>query len=225
MRSRYVIPILTLLLLAIAAPTARAGDPLPGQMPGLKLPPRFRRPVGKVQVGSWVEYSLHDQLHRRRARLHWAMVGKIGKLHWWELSLREARKPVLRIKTLVKGSVANPSQITRVIVQTGLSQALELPLKTGQKLMDVYVRPRRGGAFKTVGRERITVAAGTFDARHITWKDAQGQQVHEWVSKAAGIWGLVRFRTPRFRLELIGFGRGARSKIRGVPAKWRLPGK
>jgi hypothetical protein len=214
-----------LLSLSLPAPPARAGDPLPGRMPGVQLPPRLQKPQGKIRVGSWVEFSIQDITKRRRFRLHWALVGKTGHSYWWELTFRQARKPVMRIKTLIKGTVTKPSRIKRVIVQSGTSQPLELPMKSGQKLMNVYLRKRSGAKTKDHGVVTLKVAAGTFQARHYSWKDTSGQTVHEWTSRKAGIWGLVRFRSSRFRMELIGQGRGARSRIRGIPAKWHLPGR
>jgi hypothetical protein len=214
-----------LVLPLTAATPARADDPLPGRMPGLRLPPRLRKPQGKVSVGSWVEFSLHDRTKHRRIRMHWALVGKTGRAYWWELSLREARRPVMRIKILIQGTVTKPTRIKRVIIQHGTSQALELPLKTGQKIMNVYLRRRRGSKIKNHGTARITVAAGTFDTHHYSWLDESGQTIHEWTSRKAGIWSLVRFQSSRFRMELIGQGRGARTRIRGIPAKWHIPGR
>ncbi len=212
-------------ILLTVAPVVRAGDPLPGRMPTLTLPPRLQRPSGKVRVGSWVEFSVHDRTRRRRFRLHWALVGKTRRGYWWELTFREARKPLMRIKTLIRGTVTRPSRIRRVIIQSGTTRPLELPMKAGQKLMSVYLRRRRGGKMRDHGAEQLRVAAGLFATRHYSWKDSSGQTVHEWISRRAGIWGLVRFRSPRFGMELIGQGSGARSRIRGIPAKWHLPGR
>jgi len=227
MLRRTLISLVTIasLALPLASLPARAGDPLPGRMPGVQLPPRLQKPQGKIRVGSWVEFSVRSITKRRRFRLHWAVVGKVGRSFWWELTFREARKPVARIKTLIKGTVTKPSHIKRVIVQTGTSQPLELPMKSGRKLMKVYLRKRRGVAIKDHGTVRLKVAAGTFLTRHQSWKDTSGQTVHEWISRKAGIWGLVRFRTPQLEMELIGQGRGARSRIRGIPAKWHIPGR
>ncbi len=214
-----------LLTLALGTSPARAGDPLPGRMPGIQLPPRLQKPMGKVRVGSWVEFSIQDVTKRRRFRLHWALVGKTGRAFWWELTFREARKPLMRIKSLIQGTITKPSRIKRVIFQSGTTQALELSLKSGQKIMNVYLRKRHGARMKYHGTVKLKVAAGTFLTRHYSWKDSSGQTNHEWISRKAGIWGLVRFRSPRFRMELIGQGSGARSRIRGIPAKWHIPGR
>jgi hypothetical protein len=181
--------------------------------------------MGKIRVGSWVEFSIQDVTKRRRFRLHWALVGKTGRGYWWELTFREARKPLMRIKSLIQGTVTKPSRIRRVIMQSGTTQALELPLKAGQKIMNVYLRKGRGARMNDHGAVTLKVAAGTFRTRHYSWKDSSGQIAHEWISRKAGIWGLVRFRSPRFKMELIGQGNGARSRIRGIPAKWHIPGR
>jgi len=213
------------LALPLAVPPAWAVDPLPGRMPGLQLPPRLQKPTGKVRVGSWVEFSVRDITKQRRFRLHWALVGKTRRSYWWELTFRQARKPIMRIKTLIPGPLKKPGRIKRVIIQTGTSQPLELPVKSGQKLMNVYLRRRRGARMKDHGTVQMKVAAGTFLTRHYSWQDATGQTVHEWISDKAGIWGLVRFTSSRFAMELIGQGHSARSRIRGIPAKWHLPGR
>lgn len=217
--------LVTVLTLALAAEPAHADDPLPGRMPGVQLPPRMQMPMGKIRVGSWVEFSIYDSTKRRRFRLHWALVGKVGSSYWWELTFREARKPLVRIKALIRGTVTKPSRIRRVIFQSGTTQPLELPLKSGQKIMSMYLRKKRGGRRTDHGAQTLTVANRTYQTRHYSWKDNTGQTVHEWISRKAGIWGLVRFRAPRFKMDLIGQGLGARSRIRGIPAKWHLPGR
>lgn len=213
------------LTLALAAEPAHAGDPLPGRMPGVQLPPRLQKPMGKIRIGSWVEFSVHDVTRRRRFRLHWALVGKAGRDLWWELTFREARKPLVRIKTLVRGPITKPSRIRRVIFQSGTTQPLELPLKKGQKLMSMYLQKKPGGHRKDHGAQTLKVANRTYQTRHYSWKDSTGQTVHEWISRKAGIWGLVRFHAARFKMNLIGQGSGARSRIRGIPAKWHIPGR
>jgi hypothetical protein len=175
-------------------------------------------------VGSWVEYSTVDQRTSKRIRMHWALVGQEGTKRWWELTIRDGQQLPLRIKSLVRGPVNQPSHVERVIVQTGNQTPLEMPLKQGQRLVDVYTRPRPGGQLRNLGVERIVTAAGTFETRHQAWTDADGNAAEEWTSPAVSLWGLVRFQNQRFRMELIGHGRNARSQVTGVPVKWQIPG-
>jgi hypothetical protein len=185
----------------------------------------MEKPAGPVKVGSWAEFSVLDVRAKTRMRLHWALVGKeAGSGSWWELTFRKPRQPSLRIKLLGKGSGNNPEELLRVILQTGQSTPLELPLKQGQRVMDMYIRRGDASGFKDLGAVRLITPAGTFQTRHHRWRDPDGQLVEEWTSPAAAIWGMVRFRTSRFELELIGQGEGATSRIRGAPRKWHIPG-
>ncbi len=216
--------IATVLGVGFSAAPSRAADPLPGRMPPLRLPSRMQQPTGPVVVGSWAEYSIHDTQARRRLRLHMALVKKRGHYYWWEMTFRMARLPVLRMRLKVRGKAVRADRVKRVIVQSGTQRPLILPLKKGQQLMNLYIRRKPGTHTRDLGIAQITTPAGRFAARHLVWTDTQGHRADEWSSKAATLWGLVRYRGPRFRMELIGQGKGARSQIRGVPAKWHLPG-
>ena len=222
-RASLLVPSL-LALLALPAPAARAQDPLPGRMPQLQLPPRMQTPLAGVVVGGWVEYSMVDRKTAKRLRLHWALVGQEGSKRWWELTIRDGQQPAMRIKSLVRGPVNQPSHVERVIVQTGSQTPLELPLKQGQQLVDVYTRPRPGGRIRDLGTEKIVTAAGTFESRHHAWTDADGFGAEEWTSPAVALWGLVRFQNRRFLMELVGHGKNARSQVTGVPVRWQIPG-
>lgn len=208
-----------------AAQGAQGADPLPGRMPGLRLPPRMEKPAGPVKVGSWAEFSVRDLRMKSRMRLHWALVGtEPGGGTWWEMTFRKARQPALRIKLLGKGKGNSPDQLLRVILQTGQSPPLELPLRQGQRVMDLYLRRGAASGLQDLGLVRLTTPAGVFQARHHRWRDHRGQLMEEWSSPAAAIWGLVRFQSPRFEMVLIGQGQGATSRIQGTPTKWHLPG-
>jgi hypothetical protein len=223
MRALAVLFVAVVVLLA--PHVAAAEDPLPGRMPELRLPPTAQQPRGPLVVGTWVEYSVYQRRTNRRVRLHWAFVGKDGGKQWWEMAFREGGRDPLVIKMLIRGSLHRADQMERVILQIGSGQPLELPKEQGQKLMDVYLRRPRGASVRDHGTVRLTVAAGTFSCRHFTWKDSEGQEAAEWTSEAARIFGLVRFRTPALELELINQGRGARSRVTRLPAKWHLPGR
>lgn len=214
-------------LLGATPPSARGApsDPLPGRMPGLRLPPRMEKPAGPTKVGSWAEFSVRDLLTKTRMRLHWAFVGRESAGgSWWEMTFRKARQPTLCIKMLYRGKSASADHLLRVILQMGQNAPLELPLKQGQRVMDLYLRKGASSSFEDLGAVRLTTPAGTFLTRHHRWKDHQGQVVEEWSSPQAAIWGLVRFRGQRFEMELIGHGEGATSRIRGTPTKWHIPG-
>ncbi len=69
----------------------------------------------------------------------------------------------------------------------------------------------------TVGTERITTAAGTFSARHVRFGQGGGT-LHWWLDESA-TGGWVKFslndndNKPRYSMELIGKGTGARSEL------------
>lgn len=216
---------LSAVLIGAATPRlARAGDPLPGRLPGLKLPSRLSRAPARIEVGTWVEYSLRDRVLRRRVRIRWALVARAAHGFWWEVSFRQSHTPPLHIKVLSKGSVARPDRLRRVIVQSGSARPLELPLKQGQRIMDMYARPGASTPVRRLGTVTLTTPAGRFVTTRQRWTDAAGQTLEEWTSPTARLFGLVRFRSPRFEMLLIRQGAHARSNIRGTPARWRIPG-
>jgi hypothetical protein len=208
------------LTLAGSMGPALASDPLPGLMPKGELPDALKKVTARTKVGSWVEYSVWQKRVKQRYRWKMALVGKEGKnKYWWEYQIQWGRLRSLVIKILLRGPMHDPKKLVRAIWKPGGHQAVEIPVRKGKKLVDLYaLRPRGKG--KLVGKRALQVAAGRFATMYFVSKNRRGQMVHFWTSKSVPIMGLVKLASPSIRLELIGYGSRARSMIRGKPGRW-----
>lgn len=70
-----------------------------------------------------------------------------------------------------------------------------------------------------LGRERVTVEAGTFDARH--YRAGENKEDEFWVADVP--FGMVKLIQADSRMELVRYGSGARSSIREKPLEMQQP--
>ena len=124
------------------------------------------------------------------------------------------------MRVLVEGHLDRldkQGRIKRVIVQQGSMQALELPTNRGQQALPPSVPS--GTAAQTIGSETLRVGTHTVVTRHV--RAREGPSVTDaWVSPDIPLWGLVRFASRRYQMELLDFGTGARSALVGEPVRF-----
>jgi hypothetical protein len=140
-----------------------------------------------------------------------------SKGRWVEIDITDQRRQTLVMKTLLEGTLAKPKRVLKTVVQPPGLQPLLLPSKLAAKKL-----PKVGGArdpsLKLVGKVKVKVAAGTFSASHYR-KEEKGEVFELWSSDDVPAWPMVKARTPKVVLELAGYGKGGRSRIRGKPGK------
>lgn len=217
---------LVVLLLVFMPPAATAAQslPLPGMLPGSRQPgaEAAAAPPGVVHasaagVGTWAEYRF-----RRGAqaplRVRYSLVERTADGDWLETQYLRGPSDRLLVRVLVEGRLDHPGgRIRRVIVQQGSMQALELPTNRGSEAMPPAIP--NGASAQTIGTEPIRVGDQTLSARHV--RAREGPSVTDaWVSGEVPLWGLVRFSSRRYQLDLLAFGSGARSALVGEPVRF-----
>ena len=146
--------------------------------------------------------------------IEFALVGKEsvnGKDgYWMEWTTSTGRTGQMIMKTLiVPGATDAP---TRMIMQMASGQPMEMPT---QGRMGAQAKPntdiREGG--QDLGKESVTVPAGTFNCEHYRSKD--GGDV--WISSQVPLFGMVKSVSNGSTMVLTKAITGAKDKITGTP--------
>jgi hypothetical protein len=204
------------LLVALSAFPARAEENA-----GWSLPVALD--LKKVADGRWSEYRT-DSDDGSPVVERFALVGHRAGWVAVELSLDGAALGA-------SGAVVVRRETAGDLIDAGGAMALQVGDRPPMAIVPGHpLAPRLAfekvppGSF--VGRETITVAAGTFHTRHHRWHLAAGAVVDAWISPDAAPLGIVRLTTTPIattdavtanRLELVATGRGAASGLRGEP--------
>lgn len=169
-----------------------------------------------LEVGQWVEYRFRRG-RERPVTVRYALVERETGGDWLETRYTRADGGRLLIRVLVEGRLDRPGRIRRVIVQEGHGQALELPAERGAGALPPPV-PTSSNA-RVLGEETVQVAGHSLRARHVRATEGPGA-TDAWVSTAVPLWGLVRFSSSRYELDLLGFGTGARTSLVGEAVRF-----
>jgi hypothetical protein len=194
-------------------------------LPKGNLPVELKQVTAKTRIGSWLEYSVRNKEKKQKFRWKIALVGKKDDLHyWWEHTLRWGRLRSIVIKLLVQGKKHDPQKVVRMIWQPAGHQAVEIPVKKGKKMMQLYTPVPRGKA-KRMGVGPLHVVAGKFFTNKYVYTHRDGKKTRFWTSGSVPLLGLVKLLSPGLRMELIAYGQNAKSQITGKPGKLPIPVK
>lgn len=212
----------------VLAPAAAGAQnlPLAGMLPGSRQPGQSApapAAAGSVataaEVGTWAEYRFRRGTEAP-LRVRYALVERTAEGDWLETQYLRGPSDRLLVRVLIDGRIdrmARQGRIRRVILQQGSMQALELPTNRGAEALPPTVPT--GGTAQTIGTETLSVGTHALSTRHL--RAREGPSVTDaWVSPDVPLWGLVRFSSRRYYLELLDFGTGARSALVGEPVRF-----
>jgi hypothetical protein len=180
---------------------------------GMGMRPSMPSGVFTPTVGAGAAYEVTSSDGKTQP-IEFAIVGKEsvnGKDgYWMEWTTSTGRTGPMIMKTLiVPGATDAP---TRMIMQMGSGQPMEMPT---QGRMGAQAKPntdiREGG--QDVGKESVTVPAGTFSCEHYRSKD--GGDV--WISSQVPLFGMVKSVNNGSTMVLTKAITGAKDKITGTP--------
>lgn len=198
-----------LLALAVGARVEAQGLAPPSQLSGLSLKP------GKVAVGTWVRYSLYDVPRGRVVVVRLAALSRKASAQWYEVKFTLERGRAFVLQTLVEGSLDKPTRVRETIIQPPGQIPLRLPEAWAKKPLPALAQKKPG---KEVGKTSISVPAGTFAVTHYR-RTIKGQVEDSWISTKVPFAPVVRYRSAKVRLELLGYGKDATSSLTGEPVK------
>jgi hypothetical protein len=184
------------------------------------LPAQLGGDLAAIKVGHWAEYVVADLRRKSTLRLKLAVVERSRAGTWTELSLRMPGAERLIIKTLIKGDSRNPSAVQRVILKAGHLQPVEIVGGPPGEAAPRY-RSTVHGTTRRLGREAVRVPAGTVSADHYRWV-GKDEVADSWSSVKVPLFGLVKFKSRDYIMELAGSGTDARPEITGRVGKLDL---
>lgn len=188
------------------------------------------RALSDVTVGQWAEYRFTGPTEETMT-MYSAIIGTEdvdGATHYWHESRMESEDGAMIMQMLVPGYPFNVDDVQRTVMKMGDQPAMEMPeqmrgMMQGQGMGEDPVKDvaERCDELTEVGRESVTVPAGTFEALHLRYAsdDFAGDM---WV--AADVpFGMVKAALPdQEAIVLVDHGTGATSSITETPR--RMPG-
>lgn len=177
--------------------------------------------VAASATGAWTEHAVESTSGRFDVRF--ALVRDRGAT-WYEITSQTSVGPSI-LQLRVPGFPFTPAEIEEVVLKSGNTPAIRLP----DSMVREYASAEQAGPLadiraacrtaEVVGRETVSVPAGTFETTHLRFP-ATGGEV--WVSDQVPF-GIVRGDVPgQGTTELSAHGDGAVSSIRETPMA--LPG-
>ena len=177
-------------------------------------------------VGRWAEYkAVYEKKNPYTVR--YAVVGsdkRQGKdLKWVELRMTgETKDKNLVYQMLIPGSLASIGDVQEVIMKPGDKPAMKM---NGMMMGMVRGQLQKKSVFgdlcdevALVGKEKVTVPAGTFNSKHY---HSTKYENDSWVDPALSF-GMVKATGKHHDIQRIRDGNGAKSSITETPAE--MPG-
>lgn len=180
--------------------------------------PRFYGDFKPV-VGGWSEYQMTAK-GEPPAKMKVAVVGREGPNYWYETVMQGEMRMVS--KMLVSGNPGDRSNLKRMIMKAGSEKAMEMDVAA--MMARQPAGGPKGAAPKAAdkGVETVRVPAGTFQARHLQYREGS-DVVDVWVSDKVTPYGVVKSRSRDMEMVLTGQGTGATTLITETPRKFSMP--
>lgn len=204
---RAFLSTLALVALVGAAPLAgQAGTSCAAR--GAKLP----------AAGAWSEYKTAEGTMRM------LYLGKESAGERLELSVNGSRGAMV-MQMVVPSYPYEMTQVKEMVMQRGTEPPMRMPeqmlsMMRGRMPNASTMSEESCGRMTEVGKERITVPAGTFQTTH--YRDSTGG-TDVWVA-ASVPFGAVKVVSRDHTLELTGNGTGGTTKITGTPQDMPMGG-
>jgi hypothetical protein len=173
-------------------------------------------------VGKWVEYqALYEQ--KDKYVLRYAVVGEEKRegtdYRWLEMKMTNDADPKKNLvyQMLIPGSLASIGDVQEVIMKPGDKPALKM---NGMMIGMVRGQLQKKSVFgdlcdevTLVGKEKVTVPAGTFNSKHY---HSTKYENDSWVDPALSF-GMVKATGKHHDIQRIRDGDGATSSITETP--------
>jgi hypothetical protein len=169
-------------------------------------------------AGSWAEYKTSE------GNMRMAYLAKETAGERLELSMTGQRGAMV-MQMVVPGYPYEMTQIKEMVMQRGTEPPMRMPesmlsMMRSRMPNASQVNEASCGRMTEVGKERITVPAGTFQTTH--YRDSTGG-TDVWVT-ATIPFGAVKVVSRDHTVELVGSGTGATTKLTGTPQDMPMGG-
>jgi hypothetical protein len=177
--------------------------------------------------GRWAEYQATYKETAYQVR--YGVIGherRGGKdMQWVEMRMQGGKQHQNMIyQMLVPGSLADLAKVQEIVFKTGDKPAMKMSGQMVELLRAQLDKQSIYGEMckdvTLVGKERVSVPAGSFPALHFRSEERQNES---WVS-AEVPFSLVRSTGKDYQVELTAQGAGATSSIKEKPREMRMGG-
>ncbi|MDH3297860.1 MAG: DUF3108 domain-containing protein [Gemmatimonadota bacterium] len=177
--------------------------------------------LSDVEVGAWAKYEVDADGQQGTMRFALIPEGAADdEGQWFELSMdMSGQKMVMQL--LVPSWPFGTDDIQGVVVKAGGQPAMRIPdtmlgMMQGQMDLPMSDMTENCAGSELLGKEAVTVPAGTFQAYHIRPADQGMGEGEIWVSEDAPF-GLVKAEGDGGSMSLVEAGGGAVSTITETP--------
>lgn len=213
-------------------------------------------PLDKVAVGTWAEYNVQRGDSPAR-KLRQALVGREGGGYVLETRSQTGRGEDVLSRAVVEADPSKEGGVKKLVTQFGTGDPMEMPLNRppggapgaggpaaggpgagpgaeggpgrgggGGRMGARFIKP---DPKHLLGKEKVKVAAGSFQADHYQTEGPRGGKLDYWIAKDSGPFGLVKLELDRsgggadgdggrLVVELAAKGKGAKPELT-KPAK------
>ena len=173
--------------------------------------------ASKIKPGTWVRYTMLVRKNNSVVRVKFSALEMESEGQWFELALTDNHRRTMLFKALIKGSLAKPTGVETVIIQTHGQRPLRLPKSLAKNPFPSFTAGLPKVA-KLISTNTVKVAAGTFKAKH--FRIVKGEKSRDiWLSEEVQGWPLIKVDSPDVIMELAGHGVKATSAVKGKPLK------
>jgi hypothetical protein len=163
----------------------------------------------RIEIGAWAEYLVQTR-GDQDVRVRFSVVPPApgGGRAWVEVTALGSESLPFAVRLLF---VAATGKMERAVVHALGQAPLEIPFDSDANGRRPDSSPPGSVHVALAGVEQVTVPAGTFRATKVRARLGR-ESVGVWKSEAVPLWGLVRARDARRRIELLRYAHtGARS--------------
>lgn len=186
------------------------------------------RALSHVTVGQWAEYRFAASDPGESMTMTNALVDTEdvdGVTHYWHETRMAGEEGAMIMQILVPGYPFDIDDIRRSVMKVGDEPAMEVPdqmlgmtRQQGAGDDPANDAAQRCEELTEVGRESVTVPAGTFEAVHVR-HESEGDRYDMWVAPEVPF-GMVRMLLPdQEEVVLLGHGTDATSSIARDPRR------
>lgn len=180
----------------------------------------------RSEPGSWGQYRIHDRKQNTDATMHFAvhqrktMDGRPAV--WLEMAIKMTGQPEVITRVLAEEQADGPGKVLKVIAQPEGRSPFVVP--------DSMMEDKDGAeeSFQYVGyATKVRQINCRLRGRRLTgWevegKDVQGRPVYATISQDAPPLGLLSASTAEAEINLLDFGQGTITRIKGEPMNFYL---
>jgi hypothetical protein len=193
-----------------------------GQVRGIpKLYGEFKMP----EVGAYATYKVINKSSEAERITKLSIVGKEKSdegedLFWYEVAETDPKTGnVTIIKMLITGNPQDVGTIHRMITKSGEETATELPKELMQMINQIPVDTSEASEpeIKTLGTEKVMMGKKSIECTHIKYTTKDKVSAEAWTNEDIPLFGMVKSDSPEQIMELIDYGKDAKTAITEEP--------